>query len=577
MVRWVLISCGMLLTCASCKFSAATPEKPGECVTDVQCDTNQACARGQCRSLCDVDGDCTDQVCDGGVCTPGARVDCAGVIGGTSLLDDCGRCGALSIPPSAGGPGDPYPCRTNNIDCVGVAGGQRANNACGNCSLTIYERDCHDLDCAGQRRATADAAARDCCDVCREPGETKCELNACGESQGDCSASAGTATKAPCGGDCAAAVDQCGLCTGGSTGKVVCAGVASGDNPLQVAKGVTRNTGAILTAATYSLDAASLVLFRFTLKSQLSLPWIQSVTLTWPETGPSVVHVDVYAMTDWPSTDGNIDTVAPSILSTALSGLPVATSLGVTSNTREIKAFDETSEKPAFPKLIQAVQNAYDQGKNSIVFALVVPSGSATAAASGATLSYGTLESRVITLTYKKRLDPSTLTLKDPVTTDNPDTLSAGTLFFEFTESNPSPGEVIGARLLVPIVSVSSLQSTVSVVVDQVNFARTTTWSTSPAPWFDPSEVLATAHTDVDKTKVANTFVNVRSTSLKYAAEAITTETLCRGVNTGFTCRRYIYRVTPNNPADILIVAAGDGASNNPTPRLHLARQNTSP
>ncbi|MCG8696521.1 MAG: hypothetical protein MI922_00595, partial [Bacteroidales bacterium] len=127
--------------------------------------------------------------------TGGGVADCAGVIGGSAYIDDCGEC--------VGGTTGKEPCVK---DCAGVPGGTAYIDDCGECvGGTTGKEPCvpGEKDCAGVPGGSA-------------------YIDDCGDCVG------GTTGKEPCVKDCAgvpggtAYIDDCGDCVGGTTGKEPC-------------------------------------------------------------------------------------------------------------------------------------------------------------------------------------------------------------------------------------------------------------------------------------------------------------------------------------------------------------------
>ena len=117
--------------------------------------------------------------------------DCAGVLGGLALVDDCGVCagGTTGLSPDA------------DQDCNGVCFGSALLDDCGVCSAgdTGHEPN-SDKDCNG---VCFETAQPDDCGVCAG-GSTGLEPNADKDCNGDCFGSA--------------FIDDCEICAGGNTG-----------------------------------------------------------------------------------------------------------------------------------------------------------------------------------------------------------------------------------------------------------------------------------------------------------------------------------------------------------------------
>ncbi len=172
--------------------------------------------------------------------------DCAGVCGGSSVVDECGECGGDGIDEGfcdcegnvdlGCGCGEPaaeenFDCDGNclvDTDCAGVCGGSTTIDCNGVCGGSAIVDNCDtcvggdtglepcELDCEG---VYGGSAVVDECGVC-SGGTTDHVAN----SDQDC---AGV-----CFGD--AVVDDCGVCSGGTTGHVAnsdqdCAGVCFGE------------------------------------------------------------------------------------------------------------------------------------------------------------------------------------------------------------------------------------------------------------------------------------------------------------------------------------------------------------
>jgi hypothetical protein len=116
------------------------------------CESSYDCA-GVCggTSVVDACGICDGSGIADGTCDCDGNVeDCAGVCGGTSVVDECGVCDGSGI---ADGTCD---CAGNVVDCAGVCGGTSVEDACGVCGGSgIADGTC---DCAGN--------VEDCAGVC---------------------------------------------------------------------------------------------------------------------------------------------------------------------------------------------------------------------------------------------------------------------------------------------------------------------------------------------------------------------------------------------------------------------------
>ena len=136
---------------------------------------------------------------DDGSCT--FPVDCAGVLNGTSVVDECGVCGGGGIADGA------CDCAGDVLDECGVCGGGGiADGAC---------------DCAGN--------VLDECGVCNDDASDDCVQDECGVWGGDnsCLDACGVPN-----GDNSTCLDECGGPNGGNSSCADCAGVANGTSVL---------------------------------------------------------------------------------------------------------------------------------------------------------------------------------------------------------------------------------------------------------------------------------------------------------------------------------------------------------
>ncbi|MBK8497484.1 MAG: gliding motility-associated C-terminal domain-containing protein [Flavobacteriales bacterium] len=175
--------------------------------------------------------------------------DCAGVWGGTAVLDNCGTC--------VGGTTGNTACTQ---DCAGVWGGTAVTDNCGTCVGGTTGNIACTQDCAGVWGGTA---VLDNCGTCvgGTTGNVACTQDCAGvwggtavlDNCGTCVG--GTTGNTACTQDCAgvwggtAVLDNCGTCVGGTTGNVACtqdcAGVWGGtavtDNCATCVGGTTGN------------------------------------------------------------------------------------------------------------------------------------------------------------------------------------------------------------------------------------------------------------------------------------------------------------------------------------------------
>ncbi len=148
--------------------------------------------------------------------------DCAGVVGGSAYIDDCGYCvgGTTGLEPNFA------------MDCAGVCFGEAVIDDCGECveGTTGLEFN-FAMDCAGE--CYGDAVIDDCgvCSGGTSGHEANSDQDCAGECFGeavidDCGECVGGSTglefnyAQDCAGDCfgEAVIDDCGECVGGSTG-----------------------------------------------------------------------------------------------------------------------------------------------------------------------------------------------------------------------------------------------------------------------------------------------------------------------------------------------------------------------
>jgi len=150
-----------------------------------ECDSPDGCAP-DCAGV--LGGDAVEDNC--GVCdndpTNDCVQDCAGVWGGDAVEDNCGVC-------------DDDPTNDCSADCAGVEGGDAVEDMCGVCD-DDPTNDCVQ-DCAGEWGGDA---MEDMCGVCDSDPTNDCVQ--------DCSGSYGGEAE----------LDACGRCVGGDTGRVAC-------------------------------------------------------------------------------------------------------------------------------------------------------------------------------------------------------------------------------------------------------------------------------------------------------------------------------------------------------------------
>ena len=106
--------------CSGCTDSEACNYDANAGIDDGSCEYTMDCA-GVCGGSAVID-DC--EICDGG----NQNMDCAGVCGGESILDCAGVCGGVSV-----------------LDCMGVCGGDALEDVCGICNGNANQlSDCED-------------------------------------------------------------------------------------------------------------------------------------------------------------------------------------------------------------------------------------------------------------------------------------------------------------------------------------------------------------------------------------------------------------------------------------------------
>ena len=162
------------------------------------------------------------------------NIDCDGVCGGNSILDECGVCNGNNL----------------DQDCLGECFGTSEIDVCGNCNGDCFWvmddliAECGDseynlviVDCLGQCGGTATV---DECGVCEGPGLN--EDGCCDEQALDCSGQ--------CGGD--AVVDECGVCDEDPSNDCIqdCFGQWGGDAVLDEC-GICDGPGAIYDCGCY--------------------------------------------------------------------------------------------------------------------------------------------------------------------------------------------------------------------------------------------------------------------------------------------------------------------------------------
>ncbi len=137
-------------------------EVPG-CMNDAACNYNMQAT--------DDDGNCEYTSC----------LDCAGMMFGSSTLDNCGTC-------------DSDPTNDCEADCAGVFGGDSVYDQCGTCD-NDSSNDC-EADCAG---IYGGDSVIDQCGTCDNDSSNDCEADCAGEYGGS------------------AELDLCGVCNGDNT------------------------------------------------------------------------------------------------------------------------------------------------------------------------------------------------------------------------------------------------------------------------------------------------------------------------------------------------------------------------
>ncbi len=173
--------------------------------------------------------------------------DCAGVWGGTAVIDDCGICGGENAAQDCAGE-----CFGNaELDCASFCNGDSYEDNCDNCDndpTNDCVQDCNGIwggdaeeDCSGECGGLAviddcgicdgNNAAQDCTGVCFGDTEEDC-LGVCEGSAvvDDCGVCDGNNADQDCAGECFgdAELDECGICNGpgGNTecwdGVIVC-------------------------------------------------------------------------------------------------------------------------------------------------------------------------------------------------------------------------------------------------------------------------------------------------------------------------------------------------------------------
>ena len=203
---------------------------------DCECDRNQLDALGICGGTCtaDLDG---DGVCDDTDPCVGA-LDACGICNGPGEIYDCGCSGI---------PAGDCDCEGNQPDALGICGGECASDldgdgvcdvdevpgctkpfACNyNALATDDDGECQVLDVVGDCGGTCTAdldgdglcddvdpcvGALDACGVCNGPGEIyDCGCNGVPDGDCDCEGNQPDALGL-CGGDCAADLDEDGIC-----------------------------------------------------------------------------------------------------------------------------------------------------------------------------------------------------------------------------------------------------------------------------------------------------------------------------------------------------------------------------
>lgn len=151
--------------------------------------------------ICDGDNACVDPV---GVACPDAAKDCAGYCGDQHVIDRCGVCDGHDAFLDAAG----ECCEPSTRDCAGFCTHQAAPDACGDCNGNNTRMDANGVCC--------NASDRGCDNLCFGATEDSCGV--CGGSnedldiEGACCPVAERRCDGRCGGD--AEIDACGICGG---------------------------------------------------------------------------------------------------------------------------------------------------------------------------------------------------------------------------------------------------------------------------------------------------------------------------------------------------------------------------
>ena len=235
--------------CQGCTDSNACNYNP-----NVQVDNGSCEYTSDCLSVCGgsaIVDDCG--ICNGGnenmdcagECNGSATIDCAGVCGGDAIRDACGICNGAAIDISeCQGCTDPDACNYNPdvmidagncvyiIDCLGICGGSTVLDDCGvcggdnspntgNCDCTGIPNGESQEDICGVCNGTSTNTAE--CGGCTDP--TACNYNSnISVDDGSCEYTMDCA--GVCGGS--SLVDDCNVCNGGNA-NMDCAGVCNGD------------------------------------------------------------------------------------------------------------------------------------------------------------------------------------------------------------------------------------------------------------------------------------------------------------------------------------------------------------